>query len=132
MPTYRISEQLEFEGFDGHNVVAAFDGGATTSDAGALVLRQVDAAIGLAGRVAACEGNVTTYDTKPVHSWRDDPSFKRKDRDDGRGMAGDKASDARRRPAEGQRRVAAKREAVRPSLCPGLRPSRFASRRPWP
>lgn len=26
---------------------------------------------------ATIEGDVTTYDTKPVHSWRDDPSFKR-------------------------------------------------------
>lgn len=35
-------------------MVAAFDGGAITSDAGALLLRQVDAAIGLIVRVAAC------------------------------------------------------------------------------
>ena len=54
MPTYCISEQLEFEGFDGHKVVAAFDGGAITSGAGALILRQVDATIGPTGRVAAC------------------------------------------------------------------------------
>lgn len=54
MQTHCISEQLEFEGFDGHKVVAGFDGGAITSDAGALLLRQVDAVIGLRDRVAAC------------------------------------------------------------------------------
>ena len=54
MPTQCISEQLDFEGFDGRRVVAAFDGGAVTSDAGALLLRETDRAIGLIDRVAAC------------------------------------------------------------------------------
>ena len=45
---------LEFEGFDGRHVVAAFDGGAVTSDAGAVLLCETDRAIGLIGRVAAC------------------------------------------------------------------------------
>src|SRR5512132_4084518 len=36
----RVSGQLEFEGFDGRHVVAAFAGGAVTSDAGALLLRE--------------------------------------------------------------------------------------------
>ncbi len=54
MPTHRISDQLAFEGFDGHKVVAAFDGGAITSDAGALLLRHTDRAIGLFDRVAGC------------------------------------------------------------------------------
>ena len=49
-----ISGQLEFEGFDGRRVVAAFDGGAVTSDAGALLLRETDRAIRLIERVAAC------------------------------------------------------------------------------
>ena len=49
-----ISGQLEFEGFDGRHVVAAFDGGAVTSDAGALLLRETDRAIRLIERVAAC------------------------------------------------------------------------------
>ena len=49
-----ICDQLEFEGFDGHKVIAGFDGGAITSDAGALLLRHVDRAIGLFERVAAC------------------------------------------------------------------------------
>ena len=38
MQTDCISEQLDFEGFDGRRVVAAFDGGEITSDAGALLL----------------------------------------------------------------------------------------------
>jgi hypothetical protein len=54
MQTDCISEQLEFEAFDGHKVVAGFDGGAITSDAGALLLRHVDKAIGLFDRVASC------------------------------------------------------------------------------
>ncbi|MGZ9104031.1 MAG: IS1380 family transposase [Rhodoplanes sp.] len=54
MQTECIPGQLEFEGFDGRRVVAAFDGGAVTSDAGAVLLREADQAIGLIGRVAAC------------------------------------------------------------------------------
>ncbi|RWP94410.1 transposase, partial [Mesorhizobium sp.] len=54
MQTDCISEQLEFEGFDGHKVVAGFDGGAITSDAGMLLLRHTDKAIGLFDRVASC------------------------------------------------------------------------------
>ena len=54
MQTHCTSERLEFEGFDGHKVVAGFDGGAITSDAGALLLRHVDRAIGLFDRVASC------------------------------------------------------------------------------
>ena len=54
MPTHCISEQLEFEGFDGRKIVAAFDGGAITCDAGALLLRETDKAIGLFDRMADC------------------------------------------------------------------------------
>jgi hypothetical protein len=54
MRTQCISDQLEFEGFAGRRVVAAFDGGAITSDAGALLLREADRAIGLIDRVAIC------------------------------------------------------------------------------
>lgn len=54
MQTECISEQLRFEGFDGRRVEAAFDGGAVTSDAGALLLRETDRAIGLIDRIAAC------------------------------------------------------------------------------
>lgn len=54
MHTHCISDQLEFEGFDGHKAVAGFDGGAITSDAGALLVRHVDKIVGLFRRVAAC------------------------------------------------------------------------------
>src|SRR6266498_967320 len=54
MQTECISGQLEFEGFDDRRVVAAFDGGAVTSDGGALLLRETDRAIRLIERVAAC------------------------------------------------------------------------------
>ena len=54
MQTQCISEQLRFEGFDGRRVEAAFDGGAVTSDAGALLLRETDRAISLIDRVAGC------------------------------------------------------------------------------
>ena len=48
------SDQLEFEGIERRRIVAAFDGGAMTSDAGALLLRHTDKAIGLFDRVASC------------------------------------------------------------------------------
>lgn len=54
MRTQCISDQLEFEGFVGRRVVAGFDGGLITSDAGALLLREADRAIGLIDRLTAC------------------------------------------------------------------------------
>src|SRR5512147_956285 len=54
MPTECSAGQLEFEAFDGRRVVASFDGGAVTSDAGTVLLRAADRAIELIGRVAAC------------------------------------------------------------------------------
>jgi hypothetical protein len=54
MQTECSAEQFEFEGFGGRRVVAAFDGGAVTSDAGGLLLRHTDRAVGLIERVAAC------------------------------------------------------------------------------
>ena len=54
MPTQCSAEQLGFEGFDGRRVEAAFDGGAVTSNAGALLLRETDRAIGLIERVCGC------------------------------------------------------------------------------
>jgi hypothetical protein len=45
---------LDFGTVEGRRVVAAFDGGAMTSDAGGLLLGQADKAIGLVGRFAAC------------------------------------------------------------------------------
>ena len=54
MPTECSPRQFEFEGVEGRRVVTAFDGGAVTSDAGALLLGAADKAIGLVGRFAAC------------------------------------------------------------------------------
>jgi hypothetical protein len=54
MPKECSAAALEFTGFDGRSVVAAFDGGAITSDAGALLRGETDRAIGLVARFAAC------------------------------------------------------------------------------
>ena len=54
MQTDCSADGYEFEAFAGRRVVAAFDGGALTSDAGVLLLRQADRAIGLLERVAGC------------------------------------------------------------------------------
>jgi hypothetical protein len=47
-------ELFEFGAVEGRAVVAGFDGGAITSDAGALLLGAADRAIGLIGSFAAC------------------------------------------------------------------------------
>ncbi len=54
MHTECSPEQFEFARVEGRRVVAAFDGGAVTSDAGGLLLGATDRAIGLVGRLAAC------------------------------------------------------------------------------
>jgi hypothetical protein len=51
---------LEFPAVEGRRVVAAFDGGAITSDAGALLLGQTDRAIRLTERFTACFTDVRT------------------------------------------------------------------------
>jgi hypothetical protein len=48
------AEQFDFGAVEGRSVVAAFDGGLVTSDAGALLLGATDRAIDLIGRFAAC------------------------------------------------------------------------------
>ncbi len=75
MQTQCISDQYEFEGFEGRKVVAAFDGGAMTSDAGALLLRHTDKAIALFDRVAACfsdhrDPNCTVHGVKTMVAQR--------------------------------------------------------------
>ena len=54
MPTECTPALLEFPPVEGRHVVASFDGGAITSDAGALLLGQTDQAIRLTERFAAC------------------------------------------------------------------------------
>ena len=54
MQTECTSGAMEFEGCERRRVVAAFDGGELTSDAGALLLRQADRVLDLSRRVADC------------------------------------------------------------------------------
>ena len=54
MPTDCSVPQLAFEGFEGRQVVGSFDGGAVTSNGGAVLLRAADRAIGLTAKVARC------------------------------------------------------------------------------
>ena len=54
MPTECNLRQFEFEGFDRRQVVADFEGGDITSNAGALLLGQVDRGLGLIRRFATC------------------------------------------------------------------------------
>jgi Transposase DDE domain group 1 len=54
MPTECSAAGLDFGRVEGRRVVAAFDGGAVSSDAGGLLLGAVDKAIGLIERFAAC------------------------------------------------------------------------------
>lgn len=54
MQTECISEVFGFEAVKGKKVGAGFDGGAITSDAGALLLGLADRTINLTGRFAAC------------------------------------------------------------------------------
>jgi Transposase DDE domain group 1 len=54
MPTQCSRDLFGYEVVEGRRVVAAFDGGDATSDAGALLLGATDRAIGLVNRFAAC------------------------------------------------------------------------------
>ena len=54
MPTECTLERFEFEAVARRPVVACFDGGDITSNAGALLLGQVDRGLGLTRRFAAC------------------------------------------------------------------------------
>src|SRR5215213_983705 len=54
MPTECSAERFAFAPVEGYSVVAAFDGGAMTSDAGALLLGATDRVLGLTRRLAGC------------------------------------------------------------------------------
>jgi len=54
MPTDCSADLFRFAPVEGREVVAAFDGGAITSDAGALLLGATDRVIGLMRRLSAC------------------------------------------------------------------------------
>ena len=60
MPTECSATLFEFPPLDGRQVVASFDGGAITTDAGALLLGQTDRAIRLTERFAACFADTRT------------------------------------------------------------------------
>jgi len=54
MLTECSQDSLDFASLGGRKVTAAFDGGAMTSNAGALLLRETDRAISLSRQVAVC------------------------------------------------------------------------------
>ena len=54
MPTECSQDSLDFASLGSRKVTAAFDGGAITSNAGALLLRETDRGIGLSRQAAAC------------------------------------------------------------------------------
>ena len=54
MPTECNPDSLDFANLGGRKVTAAFDGGALTSNAGAVLLRETDRVVGLSRRAAAC------------------------------------------------------------------------------
>ncbi|MEJ2117761.1 MAG: IS1380 family transposase [Alphaproteobacteria bacterium] len=54
MQTECDGRQFAFEGLEKRAVVASFDGGAITSDAGALLLRETDLLLRMSERVAGC------------------------------------------------------------------------------
>jgi len=60
MPTECNPALFEFPPIEGRHVVASFDGGAITSDGGALLLGQTDRAIRLTERFAACFSDTRT------------------------------------------------------------------------
>jgi hypothetical protein len=57
MPTECSADLFGFGTVEGREVVAAFDGGMITSDAGALLLGAADRAIGMMARFAGCFGD---------------------------------------------------------------------------
>jgi hypothetical protein len=54
MPTQCIQKSFAFHGLGKREVVARFDGGRITSDAGGLLLREVERKTGVLRRFAAC------------------------------------------------------------------------------
>ena len=52
--TQCTADAFAFQGLGQRQVVAAFDGGRITSDAGALLLREVDTRLGILDKFAAC------------------------------------------------------------------------------
>ena len=62
MPTECNPALFEFPPVEGRHVVASFDGGAISSDAGSLLLGQTNRAIRLTERFAACFADLRTVE----------------------------------------------------------------------
>ena len=63
MPTECSADLFRFAVVEGRDVVVAFDGGAISSDAGALLLGAADHAIKLTERFAACFLRCSLHET---------------------------------------------------------------------
>jgi Transposase DDE domain group 1 len=68
--SYSTPEQLCFPPVAGHTVRADFQGGALSSDFGALLLRGIDRQIGLTARLAAAMRD-RRHPSYIDHGWRD-------------------------------------------------------------
>src|SRR3954463_1003263 len=70
MPTHCSATGMGFGRAGGRELIAAFDGGCVTSEAGALLLGATDQAIGLVDRFAACfrDGRYPAFVTHRVRS----------------------------------------------------------------
>ena len=66
MQTECTPKLFEFEAVERRSVVAGFDGGNITSNAGALLLGQVDRGLGLVRRFADC----SSIDYRSARCWR--------------------------------------------------------------
>ncbi len=69
MQTRCAGNQFEFQDLGKRRIVASFDGGTITSDAGALLLREVDLRTGVLERFTACfsDRREASYAEDPVH-----------------------------------------------------------------
>ena len=73
--TERISEAIQFTGVKRRQLVANFDGGRLTSDAGVVLLREVDRQIGLLDAVNEClpdprDGRYITHEQREMLAQR--------------------------------------------------------------
>src|SRR6516225_5879930 len=73
MPTDCTPNFFEFAPVEGRKVVAAFDAGPVTSDAGALLLGATDRAIGMMKRFACCFDDSRRPDLNDHDELRHDP-----------------------------------------------------------
>jgi len=72
MPTQRSQGELDLERSGGRKLVAAFDGGAITSNGGIMLLAAADRVTGLGRRLAACFADHRFADA--VRHWGETPA----------------------------------------------------------